>query len=66
METIFFLSKFLHFLFFVGLKVPESLKSAKSCVLLLPKGQLFETYSVCKNSLRYQKLSYERAYQNTD
>ena len=61
--TIFLFSKFLHLLFFVlVLKFPQ--KPAKSCVVLLLKGQLFvlENHGICKNRLKYQNINYERAY----
>jgi len=67
-----------HFLFF---KIPSSsvfvltLKflhisqnSAKSCVVLLQKGQLFvlKNQDVCKNELRYKTMSYQRAHEKAD
>ena len=67
-----------HFLFFkiplssvlvLALKFPQiSQNSAKSCVVLLQKGQLFvlKNHDVCKNKLKYQNISYERAYEKAE
>ena len=55
--------------FVLTLKFPQiSQNSAKSCVVWLQKGQLFvlENHDVCKIKLKYQNISYERAYEKAD
>ena len=66
--TIFF-SKFVPFIFVLALKFSQiSQNSAKSCVVLLQKGQLFvlKNHDVCKNKLKYQNISYERANEKAE
>ena len=67
---IFFFFKILSSSVFVlTLKfLQKSQKSAKSCVVLLLKGQLFvlENHGICKNRLKYQNMSYEIAYKKAD
>ena len=57
--TIFLFSEFLHFPFLFW---QISLSSAKSCVVLLQKGQLFvfENHDIFKNKLRYKNTSYKK------
>ena len=45
-----------------------SQNSAKFCVILLQKEQLFnlKNHGVCKNKLRYQNISNEKAYEKAD
>ena len=45
-----------------------SQNSAKSCAVLLQKGQLFdlENYDTCKNKLEYLNISYEKAYEKAE
>ena len=55
--------------FVLALKFPQiSQNSAKSCVVLLQKEQLFvlENHDFCKNELKYQSISYERACEKAD
>ena len=55
--------------FVLAPKFPQiSLNSAKSCVVLLQKGQLFvlENHDICKNKLRYKNISYETAHEKAD
>ena len=56
-------------IFVLALKFPQiSQNSAKSCVVLLQKGQLFvlENYDACKNKLKYKNISYEKAYEKAE
>ena len=62
---------FLHLLFFFvfASKFHQiSQNSAKSCVVLVQKVQLFvlENHDICKNELRYKYISYERAHEKAD
>ena len=45
-----------------------SQNSAESCVVLVPKEQWFisENHNICRNKLKYQIISYERAYEEAD
>ena len=55
--------------FVLALKFPLiSQNSAKSCVVLLQKGQLFvlKNHDICKNKLKYQNISYERANEKAE
>ena len=55
--------------FVLALKFPLiSPNSAKSCVILLQKGQLFvlENHDACKNKLKSQNISYEKAYEKAE
>ena len=55
--------------FVLALKFPLiSQNSAKSCVVLLQKGQLFvlENHDACKNKLKSQNMSYEKAYEKAE
>jgi len=56
-------------IFVLALNFPQkSQKSAKSCVVLFLKRQLFvfENHSIYKNRLKYKIISYKRAYQKAD
>ena len=56
-------------IFVLAIKFPQiSQNSAKSCVVLLQKGQLFalENHDVCKNELKYQSISYVKACEKAD
>ena len=55
--------------FVLALKFPQiSQNSAKSCVVLLQKGQLFalENHDVCKKKLKYQNISYRIVYEKAE
>ena len=55
--------------FVLALKFPQiSQNSAKSCVVLVLKRQEFisENHNICKDKLKYQIISYERAYEDAD
>ena len=68
--TIFIFFKIcLSTVFVLAFKYPHiSQNSAKSCVVLLQKGQLFvlQNHDVCKNKSRYQNISNEKAYEKAD
>ena len=52
--------------FDLALKFPQiSLNSAKSCVVLLQKEQIFvlENHDIYKNILKYKNINYERAHE---
>ena len=56
-------------IFILALKFLQiSQNSAKSCVVLLQKEQLFvlENHDFCKNRLKYQSISYKRACEKAD
>ena len=67
--TIFFFKIPSSSVFVLALKFPQiSQNSAKSCVVLLQKRQLFglKNHDFCKTKLKYQKISYERAYNKAE
>ena len=45
-----------------------SQNSAKSCIVLLHKGQLLvlENHDICKEKLKYQNISHVRAYEKVE
>ena len=55
--------------FVLPLKFPQiSQNSVKSCVVSLKEGQLFvlDNHNVYKNKLKYQNMSFERAYKKAE
>ena len=55
--------------FVLALKFPKiSQNSAKSCVVLLQKDQLFvlKNHDFCKNKLKYPSISYEKACEKAE
>jgi len=55
-------------IFVLALKFPQiSQNSAKSCVVLVPKRQFIsENHNIGKNKMKYQIISYEKAYNDAD